>query len=113
MVFQKGALYDDDSSNRGDESFRDKSQGSKTTNESSLDTVIYDSANGDGMVELVAGRCRAHTQVQKYDERWVICTGPHACKRTGDNGKREKGAVGKPGFYVAVYNKGVIRRSAS
>jgi hypothetical protein len=32
--------------------------------------------------------------------------GPHTCKRTGHNGKREKGAVGKPGFYVAVYSKG-------
>jgi hypothetical protein len=27
IVFQKGALYDDDSSNRGDESFSSKSQG--------------------------------------------------------------------------------------
>jgi hypothetical protein len=31
---------------------------------------------------------------------------PRTCKRTGHKGKREKGAVVKPGFYVAVYNKG-------
>jgi hypothetical protein len=57
MVSQKGALYEDDSRNRGDESFRDKSQGSKTTNASSLATAVSDSANGKGM-ELVASRCR-------------------------------------------------------
>jgi hypothetical protein len=32
--------------------------------------------------------------------------GPRTCKRTGHKGKREKGAVGKPGLYVGVYNKG-------
>jgi hypothetical protein len=58
MVSQKGALYDDDSHNRGDESFSDKSQGSKTTNASSLATAVSDSANhGEGM-ELAVGRCR-------------------------------------------------------
>jgi hypothetical protein len=57
MVSQKGALYDDDSLNRGDKSFSDKSQGSKTTNASSLATPVSDSATGEGM-ELVAGRCR-------------------------------------------------------
>jgi hypothetical protein len=57
MVSQKGALYDDYSRNRGDESFSDKSQGSRTTNVSSLATAVSDSANGEGM-ELVAGRCR-------------------------------------------------------
>jgi hypothetical protein len=55
MVSQKDALYDDDSRNRGDESFSDKSQGSKTTNASYLATVVSDSVNGEGM-ELVAGR---------------------------------------------------------
>jgi hypothetical protein len=105
MVSQKGALYDDDSRNRVDEYFSDKSQGSKTTNASYLDTAVYDSANGEG-IELVAGRCRARTQARKYNDRWVICTGPRTCKRTGHKGKREKGAVGKPGFYIAVYNKG-------
>jgi hypothetical protein len=35
-----------------------------------------------------------------------ICTGTRTCKRTGNTGKREKGAVGKPGLYVAVYEKG-------
>jgi hypothetical protein len=54
MVSQKGALYDNDSRNRGDESFSDKSQGSKTTNAYSLATVTYYSANGEG-IELVAG----------------------------------------------------------
>jgi hypothetical protein len=105
MVFQKGALYDDASRNRGDESFCDKSQGSKTTIASSLDTAVSDSANGEG-IELVEGRCRACTQARKYNDRWVICTAPHTCKRTGHKGKREKGAMGKPGFYVEVYNKG-------
>jgi hypothetical protein len=47
MVSQKGALYDDDSRNRGDESFSDKSQGSKTTNAPSLATAVSDSANGE------------------------------------------------------------------
>jgi hypothetical protein len=28
------------------------------------------------------------------------------CKRTGHKCKRENRAVGKPGFYVEVYNKG-------
>jgi hypothetical protein len=41
-----------------------------------------------------------------YNDRWVICMGPRTCKRTGHKGKREKGSVGKPGLYVAVYNKG-------
>jgi hypothetical protein len=36
----------------------------------------------------------------------VICTGPRTCTRTGHKGKREKGSVGKPGFYVAACNKG-------
>jgi hypothetical protein len=104
MVSQKGALYDDNSRNRGDESFSDKSQASKTTNASSLDTAVYDSANGEG-IELVAGRCRVRTQARKYNDCWVICTGPRTCKRTGHNDKREKEAVGKQGFYVAVYTK--------
>jgi hypothetical protein len=60
MVSQKGALYDDDSRNRGDESSSDKSQGSKTTNASSFATAVSDSANGEGM-ELVAVRCHART----------------------------------------------------
>jgi hypothetical protein len=105
LVSQKGALYNDDYRNRGDEYFSDKSQGSKTTNASSVATAVSDSANGEG-IELVAGRCRARTQARKYNDRWVICMGPHICKRTGHKGKREKGAVGKPGFYVAVYKKG-------
>jgi hypothetical protein len=105
MVSQKGALYDDDSRNRGDKYFSDKSQGSKTTNASSLATAVSDSANGEG-IDLVAGSCRARTQVGKYNDRWVICTVPRTCKRTGHKDKREKGVVGKPGFYVAVYNKG-------
>jgi hypothetical protein len=58
MVSQKGALYDDDSRNLGDEYFSHKSQGSKTTNASPVATAVYDSANCEGM-ELVAGRCRA------------------------------------------------------
>jgi hypothetical protein len=111
MISQKGALYDDDYCNRGDESFSDRSQGSKTTNASSVATAVSDSANGGG--ELVAGRCHARTQARKYNDLWVICTGPRTCKRRGHKGKREKGAVGEPGFYVAVYNKGVSRRSAS
>jgi hypothetical protein len=57
MDYHRGALYDDDSRNQGDESFSDKSHGSKTTNSSSLDTAVSDSANAEG-VELVAGRCR-------------------------------------------------------
>jgi hypothetical protein len=36
----------------------------------------------------------------------VIYTGPCTCKHTGHNDKREKGTVGKPGFYVVLYNKG-------
>jgi hypothetical protein len=36
----------------------------------------------------------------------VVCTGARTCNRTGRKGKRYKGAVGNPGFYVAVYNKG-------
>jgi hypothetical protein len=59
----------------GDEYFSDKSQGSKTTNASSLATVVSDSANGEG-IKLVAGCCRARTQAQKYNDHWVICTGP-------------------------------------
>jgi hypothetical protein len=105
MVYQKGVLYDDDSRNREDESFSDKSQVYKTTNESSLATALSDSDNGEGM-ELVTGRCRAHTQARKYNDRWVIYMGARTCNRTGHKGKREKGAVVKPAFYVAVYNKG-------
>jgi hypothetical protein len=71
MVSQKGALCDDDSRNRGDESFSDKSQGYKTTNASSLAAAVSDSANGEG-IELVAGRCRARTLARKYNDRWVI-----------------------------------------
>jgi hypothetical protein len=70
-----------------------------------LATALSDSSNGEG-IELVAGRCRARTQARKYNDRWVICTGTRTCKRIGHNGKREKGAVVKPVFYVAVYNKG-------
>jgi hypothetical protein len=64
-----------------------KSQGSKNTNASSLDTAVYYSANGEGM-DLVAGRCRARTQARKYNDCWVICTGPRVCKRKGHKGKR-------------------------
>jgi hypothetical protein len=46
MVSQKGALYDYDSRNRGDESFSDKYQGSKSTNAYSLATAVSDSDNG-------------------------------------------------------------------
>jgi hypothetical protein len=89
MDFQKGSpLYDDDSSNRGDKSFSDKSHRSNTTNASSLTTVISDSANLQG-VELVAGLCRAQYRVSKYDKRWLICTGTHTCKRVGHKEKRE------------------------
>jgi hypothetical protein len=112
MVSHKGALYDDDSRNRGDEYVSDKSQGSKTTNAPSLAAAVSDSANGE-VIELVAGHCRDRTQAQKYNDRWVICTGARTCKRTGHKGKREKGAMGKPGFYATVYIKGVRRRSAS
>jgi hypothetical protein len=88
MVSQKCDLFDDDTRNRGDEYLSDKSQGSKTTNASSLATAVSDSANGEG-IEQVAGRCRARTQAGKYNDRWVICTGPRKCKRTGHKGKRE------------------------
>jgi hypothetical protein len=68
MVSQKGALYDDDSRNRGDESFSNKPQESKTKNTSSLATAVSDNDNGEGM-ELVAGRCRARTQARTYNDR--------------------------------------------
>jgi hypothetical protein len=105
MVSQKGSIFDDDSRNRGYASFSDKSQGYKTTNASSLDTAVSESANGEG-IELVAGHCHARTQARKYKNLRVICTGPRTCKCTGHTGKREQGAVEKPGFCVAVYNKG-------
>jgi hypothetical protein len=54
MFSQKGALYDDDSCNRGDESFSDKCQVYKATNASSLATEVSDISNGEG-IELVAG----------------------------------------------------------
>jgi hypothetical protein len=63
--------------------------------------LLSDSANGEG-IELVADRCRACTQARKYNDRWVICTGPHTCKRTGYKGKRDTGSVGKLVFYIAV-----------
>jgi hypothetical protein len=53
-------------------------------------------------MDLVAGRCHGRTQAQKYNGLWVICMGPHTCKHKGHMGKREKGVVEKPGFYVAV-----------
>jgi hypothetical protein len=93
------------SCNRGDTSFSDKSQVSQTTNTSSLATAVSDSANVEG-VELVAGRCHAQSRARKYNNRWVICTGPRTCKRAGNKGKKEKGVMGKPGLNVAVYNKG-------
>jgi hypothetical protein len=82
MVSQKGDLYDDDSRNRGDEYVSDKSQGSKTTNGSSLATAVSDGDNDERM-ELGTGLCRARTQAQKNDNRWVICMGARTCKRTG------------------------------
>jgi hypothetical protein len=74
-----------------------------------LATAVSDSANGEG-IELVAGRFRARTQARKYNDRWNICTGPRACKHTGHKGKREQGSMGKPGFYVAVFNKGAKQK---
>jgi hypothetical protein len=68
-----------------------------------LDNAVYDSVNGEGM-ELVAGCYHACTQARKSNDRWVISTGTHTCKRTGYKGKRENEALGKPGFYIAVYN---------
>jgi hypothetical protein len=106
MGVQKGVpLYDDDSRNRGDESFSDKYHGSKTNNAPFLATAVSDSANFEG-VELVAGRCRARSRASKYDNRCVICTGHRMCKRARHKEKREKGFIGKPGFYVAMYNNG-------
>jgi hypothetical protein len=72
--------------------FPRKPQGSKTTSVSSLATVVSDSDNGEGM-DLAAVRCRAHTQAQNYNDRWVIFMGTCTCKRTGHKGKREKGAL--------------------
>jgi hypothetical protein len=90
MDFQKGVtLYNDDSRNQGVESLSDKYHGSNTTNASSMATAVSDSANFEG-VELVAGRCRARSRARKYDNRWVICTGPRTCKRAGNKEKREK-----------------------
>jgi hypothetical protein len=88
MNFQKGApLYDDDSRNRGYESFSDKYHGSKTTNNYSLETAVSDSANVKG-VGLVTGRCRAQSQARKYDNHWLICTGPCTCECTCHKEKR-------------------------
>jgi hypothetical protein len=112
MDSQKGVIYDDDSRNRGDESFSDKFDGSKTTNDFSLATAVSDSANVEGVV-LVAGRCRARSRARKYDNFWVICTGPHTCKSAGHKEKRYKGVMGKPGFYVTVCKGGGVTRSAS
>jgi hypothetical protein len=53
---QKGFLYDDDSRNREDESFSDKSHGSNTTNAYSLASAVSNSANVEG-VKLVTGNC--------------------------------------------------------
>jgi hypothetical protein len=105
MDSQKGALYNDDSRNQGDESFSDKYQVSNTNNASSLTTAVSDCTNVEG-VELVAGRCRAQCWARKYDNRRVICTAPHSCKRAGHKDKKEKGVMGKPGFYAGVYNRG-------
>jgi hypothetical protein len=102
MDSQKGALNDNDYRNLGDASFSDNFQVSEPTNASSLATGVSDSADVVG-VELVAGRYCSRSRARKYDKRWVICAGPHICKRTGH---KEKGVMGKPGFYVVGYNKG-------
>jgi hypothetical protein len=85
--------------------------GSKTTNVSSLATAVSDSATFEG-VELVEGGCHARSRACKYDNHWVICTGPRTCKRAGHKEKREMGVMGKPGFYDAVYTKGGTRLSS-
>jgi hypothetical protein len=109
MDFQKGVLlYSDDSRNQGDEYFSDKYHGSKTTRASSLETAVSRSANFE-RVELVVECCRARSRARKYDNHWVICTGPRRCKCTGHKEKREKVAMGEPGFYVVVYNMGGTR----
>jgi hypothetical protein len=105
MVSQKGALYKYYYCNRGDESFSDKYQGSKTTNAFYFATSVSDSVNGEG-IELLAGRCRARTQAQKYNYRWFICTGARTCKRTGHKGKREKGAVGNHASMLQFTTRG-------
>jgi hypothetical protein len=104
--FQKGApLYDDDSRNRQDESFSDKFRGSKTTTASCLATAIPGSANVQG-VELVAGRCRARTRARKYDNHWLICTGPRICKRSGHNEKRERELLGNLASMLRCLSRG-------
>jgi hypothetical protein len=70
-----------------------------------LSTAVSDSDNGEGM-DLATGCCRARNQAPKNNDRWVICPGTRTYKRTGHDGKIEKGAVGKPGFYVVMYKKG-------
>jgi hypothetical protein len=40
-------------------------------------TAVSDSANVE-VVELVAGRCHARSWARKYNNHWVICTGPRA-----------------------------------
>jgi hypothetical protein len=112
MVSQKGALYDDDSRNRGDKSFSDKSQGSKTTNASSLATAVSDSANGDG-IELVAGFCRARTQARKYNDCWVICTGPVHVSVQGIRARERRETWENQASILRCTKRGVIRRSAS
>jgi hypothetical protein len=105
MGFQKGAFFhDEDSRHRGDDSFSDTSGGSKTTNGSSLATTVSDSQSTQ-VVELVAGRCAVRTKTRKYDDRVVIYTGPHTCKKSVDKEKQVNGDIGKPAFYVPVFNK--------
>jgi hypothetical protein len=76
MDSQKGALYDDDSRNQGDEYFSDKSQGSQTNNASSLATELSDSTNIEG-VELVVGCCHARSRARKYDNLGNLYWAPH------------------------------------
>jgi hypothetical protein len=101
MVSQKGALYDDDSLNRADEYFSDKSQGSKITNASS------DSANGEG-IELGSSRSLPcpYSGAKVQRSLGYLHGAPYVQAYRTQGQEREKGALGKPGFYVAVYNKG-------
>jgi hypothetical protein len=70
MDFPKGAgIYEEEYHNRFDDSFSDKSHGSKTTNSSSLATAVSDTVNAT-VVELVAGSYHTRSKARKYDNHW-------------------------------------------
>jgi hypothetical protein len=106
LDFQKGNVFhDEDYGRHGDDSFSDKSGGSKTTDGSSIATAVPENQNTQA-VELVIGAALRAPRLISMVTRWWFAPDLTPARSLGTRRNESMVMLASLVFYVPVFSKG-------